>query len=503
MEPIRNGSPMGFPSGSPGMREGCVDSSIGRDITDSAGPMTLHPALPFGGLTGLAPQGTTIPLETFAFSSLYSSAMNTSNKGIESFPHLSSMYSAGTTSSRPISCPTNAGGPGRSFSQVIGSGYSPQSVLHQGFEMNAVGSNMPVRLSSSPNNFSSTNHTQTGSCFSQSNSSGKTNPTGTSVLWGSGMNPYNSQGYSGDQTLANRIANSLSKYRSVPIKRKSDADLGSPMKVYLSEKKMAARMQNLTISDNKRPVPLSMKEIEDRLSSDDEDNDVVDDKDHHIKLSKDLKDKLRKQAKDEILPKSILENIAALSCKPSMEIVLWKPPGGLLSDFLVKPSVEAESTEESTPHISSERTQSADMSMDASDEVLPDSNGGSKTIWVMPETLVPQAGASPASLAQPLGFGQPADMSMAAMDARAVLAGVQPGSMAAMNLLAMPSVGTAQGSVAFMTDTLGANMSSAATAAVPHPPVAPISVQHQFLEDNNNVISQQDLFDALDDEMDL
>lgn len=143
------------------------------------------------------------------------------------------------------------------------------------------------------------------------------------------------------------------------------------------------------------------------------------------------------------------------------------------------------------------------MSMDASDEVLPDSNGGSKTIWVMPETLVPQAGASPASLAQPLGFGQPADMSMAAMDARAVLAGVQPGSMAAMNLLAMPSVGTAQGSVAFMTDTLGANMSSAATAAVPHPPVAPISVQHQFLEDNNNVISQQDLFDALDDEMDL
>jgi hypothetical protein len=116
------------------------------------------------------------------------------------------------------------------------------------------------------------------------------------------------------------------------------------------------------------------------------------------------------------------------------------------------------------------------------------SAAGAATAPVAPmdSTAIPPVGAPLGSLAaMPSVSAAPGSLTT-----NAVPTGVAPSSLRSRNETMNPP---------------GALNRTANFAVVPQPNLSPLTIpqRHRFLEDNNNCILQQDLFDAIDDDMDL
>ncbi|KAK6192337.1 hypothetical protein SNE40_003821 [Patella caerulea] len=123
-------------------------------------------------------------------------------------------------------------------------------------------------------------------------------------------------------------------------------DEATPNKRLLTEERMAARMENLFIGktpahvlgkDNSNTTDSWEKflQLEERLKDDEiilEDERMTEGRMNHngFKISDELKDKIFSQ--EPFLPQQVLQNLN----QPSLQLVLWKPPEGVVSEILEK-----------------------------------------------------------------------------------------------------------------------------------------------------------------------
>jgi len=132
-------------------------------------------------------------------------------------------------------------------------------------------------------------------------------------------------------------------------KRKGDDfdEVPAPAKQYISEEAMSARMNQMHISNNYTPMPScssstndldvphrgpirTLQELEARLQDESLDLDIEPGSPEPPTAQLVLSPEIAEIKPEPILPRSIVNQLQ----KPAMEIVLWKPPGGLVEDLI-------------------------------------------------------------------------------------------------------------------------------------------------------------------------
>ncbi|ESO97343.1 hypothetical protein LOTGIDRAFT_231539 [Lottia gigantea] len=109
-----------------------------------------------------------------------------------------------------------------------------------------------------------------------------------------------------------------------------------PRKQFISADKMAARLQNLCIGsvDNQQNTVGDgwdkFLDLEERLKDEEIEESSPELNSSTIRINEDFKDSILKR--DSILPAKVLNRLH----KPSLEVVLWKPPEGVVSEIINK-----------------------------------------------------------------------------------------------------------------------------------------------------------------------
>lgn len=130
----------------------------------------------------------------------------------------------------------------------------------------------------------------------------------------------------------------------------------APCKLYMTEEKMVARMNELHISNEyqtetssrPRQHAKSLQELEARLALDDdlEDRSLASLRDDPVVVLSPELQRLHK-TQPPLLPSPLLQKI---SQKPTMELVLWKPPGGIVDSLIKAVSSKSSTTVNDSRH---------------------------------------------------------------------------------------------------------------------------------------------------------